>query len=82
VQEKRIVIGGLEWTYIIGGQGERVMLLFHGAIGGGDSMYWLSDAFKDQYRIIAPTLANTHSLDALCTAVDTILIGQGHKQGD
>lgn len=36
-------------------------------------MYWLSDAFKDQYRIIAPTLANTHSLDTLCSAVNTIL---------
>jgi pimeloyl-ACP methyl ester carboxylesterase len=73
VHEKRIVIGGLEWTYIMGGQGERAMLLFHGAVGGGDSMYWLSDAFKDQCRIIAPTLANTHSLDELCSAVNTIL---------
>jgi len=73
VQEKRIVIGGLEWKYIIGGQGERAMLLFHGAVGGGDSMYWLSDAFKDQCRIIAPTVANTHSLDELCSAINTIL---------
>ena len=73
MQEKRIVIGGLEWTYITDGQGERAMLLFHGAVGGGDSMYWLSDAFKDQCRIIAPTLANTHSLDELCSAVNTIL---------
>jgi pimeloyl-ACP methyl ester carboxylesterase len=73
VQEKRIIIGVLEWTYIMGGQGARTMLLLHGAFGGGDSMYWFSDAFKDHYRIIAPTLANTHSLDALCSAVNTIL---------
>ena len=36
-------------------------------------MYWLSDAFKAQCRIIAPMLANTHSLDELCSAVNTIL---------
>jgi hypothetical protein len=30
VREKGIVINGLEWTYVTGGQGERAMLLFHG----------------------------------------------------
>jgi pimeloyl-ACP methyl ester carboxylesterase len=73
MEEKRIVIGGLEWTYFTGGQGDRAMLLFHGAVGGGDSMYWLSHAFKNQRRIIAPTVASTHSLDELCSAVNTIL---------
>jgi pimeloyl-ACP methyl ester carboxylesterase len=73
VQEKRIVINGLEWTYVTGGQGERAMLLFHGFVGGGDSMHWLTDVFKDRYRIIAPTIANTRSLNTLCSAVSAIL---------
>lgn len=73
MQAKRILIAGLEWTYVTDGQGERAMLLFHGMVGGGDSMHSLIDAFKDRYCVIAPTIANTHSLDAMCHAVNAIL---------
>ena len=45
--EKSLKIKGVEWRYITGGRGEQTLLLFHGAVGGAETMRWLAAAFED-----------------------------------
>jgi 3-oxoadipate enol-lactonase len=71
--EKSLKIKGVEWRYVTGGRGEQTLLLFHGAVGGAETMSWLASAFEDEYRTIAPTVADVTTLDEVCDAASAIL---------
>ena len=71
--EKTLKIKGVEWSYVTGGSGEKTLLLFHGAVGGGETMRWLANAFEDEYRTVTPTVADVSTLDETCDAVSAIL---------
>ena len=71
--EKSLKIKGVEWHYVTGGRGEQTLLLFHGAVGGAETMGWLASAFEDEYRTIAPTVADVTTLDEVCDAASAIL---------
>jgi pimeloyl-ACP methyl ester carboxylesterase len=71
--EKKLNIKGVEWEYLTGGRGEQTLLMFHGAVGGAESMQWLADAFADEYRTIAPTIAGVRTLEEVCDAASAIL---------
>lgn len=71
--EKTLNIRGVEWSYATGGRGEQTLLLFHGAVGGAETMRWLAAAFEDEYRTLTPTIADVRTLDEVCDAVSAIL---------
>jgi pimeloyl-ACP methyl ester carboxylesterase len=71
--EKTLNIRGVEWSYATGGRGEKTLLLFHGAVGGAETMRWLASAFEDEYRTVTPTIADVRTLDEVCDAVSAIL---------
>ncbi|HJQ32148.1 MAG TPA: alpha/beta hydrolase [Pyrinomonadaceae bacterium] len=71
--EKSINIKGVEWRYLTGGRGEKTLLLFHGAVGGAETMRWLAEAFGDEFRTIAPTVADVFTLTEVCDAASAIL---------
>src|SRR5215211_1484092 len=71
--EKSLKIRGVEWHYVTGGRGEQTLLLFHGAVGGAETMRWLAGAFADEYRTITPTVADVSTLDEVCDAASAIL---------
>ncbi|HVF57594.1 MAG TPA: alpha/beta hydrolase [Pyrinomonadaceae bacterium] len=71
--EKKLALRGVEWEYITGGRGERVLLLLHGAAGGAETMHALAEAFADEYRTIAPTITSVRRLDEVCDALSAIL---------
>jgi pimeloyl-ACP methyl ester carboxylesterase len=71
--DKKLTIKGVEWEYTTGGRGEQTFLMFHGAVGGAETMRWLADAFGDEYRTIAPTVAGVRTLDEVCDATSAIL---------
>lgn len=73
MQEKRLKIKGIEWSYVAGGRGEQAILMFHGAAGGAETMQWLAERFADEYRVIAPTVADVRRLDEVCDAASAIL---------
>ena len=73
MEKKTIVTDNVEWEYLVGGMGRRAILMFHGAVGGAESMQLIAGAFTDEYRIIAPTIANVQSLGQMCSAVRAIL---------
>ncbi|HWW73990.1 MAG TPA: alpha/beta hydrolase, partial [Pyrinomonadaceae bacterium] len=59
--------------YLTGGRGEKTLLLFHGAVGGAETMHWLAEAFGDEYRTVAPTVADVFTLTEVCDAASAIL---------
>ena len=71
--EKKLVIKGVEWEYETAGRGRRTLLMFHGAVGGAETMRWLADAFADEYRTVTPTVADVSTLDEVCDAASAIL---------
>ncbi|HEX8354409.1 MAG TPA: alpha/beta hydrolase [Pyrinomonadaceae bacterium] len=71
--EKKLVIRGVEWEYETAGSGEKTLLLFHGAVGGAETMRGLAAAFADEYRTITPTVADVSTLDEACDAASAIL---------
>src|SRR5256714_3999193 len=85
MQEKKLVIRGVEWRYATGGRGEQTVLLFHGAVGGAETMRSLAAALGDEYRTVAPTIADVQTLDEVCDAVSVILdrehVGRAHVFG-
>lgn len=71
--EKRLKIKGVEWEYETAGQGAEALLLFHGAVGGAETMRGLSEAFAGEFRTIAPTVADVDTLEEVCDAASAIL---------
>ena len=71
--EKSLNIKGVEWRYLTAGSGRQTLLMFHGAVGGAETMQLLADGFADEYRIIAPTVADVQTLDEVCDAASAIL---------
>src|SRR5205085_11289555 len=71
--EKKLVINGVEWSYATGGRGRETLLLFHGAVGGAETMRPLAAALEDEYHTVAPTVADVRTLDEVCDAVSAIL---------
>lgn len=70
---KSLKINGVEWEYETAGRGREAMLLFHGAVGGAETMSALAEAFADEFRTIAPTVADVSTLDEVCDAASAIL---------
>ncbi|HEV7890328.1 MAG TPA: alpha/beta hydrolase [Pyrinomonadaceae bacterium] len=70
---KSLNINGVEWEYETAGRGREAMLLFHGAVGGAETMSALAEAFADEFRTIAPTVADVSTLDEVCDAASAIL---------
>ena len=71
--DKKLTIRGVEWEYSTGGRGEQTVLMFHGAVGGAETMRWLADALGDEYRTVAPTIAPVRTLSEVCDAASAIL---------
>jgi pimeloyl-ACP methyl ester carboxylesterase len=71
--DKSLKIKDVEWHYATGGRGEQTVLLFHGAVGGAETMRWLAVAFEDEYRTVTPTVADVSTLEEVCDAVSAIL---------
>jgi pimeloyl-ACP methyl ester carboxylesterase len=70
---KKLTVRGVEWEYATGGRGAQTILLFHGAVGGAETMQWLAERFADEYRTIAPTVADVRRLEEVCDAASAIL---------
>src|ERR1044072_5783382 len=71
--EKSLNIKGVEWHYVTGGRGEQTILLFHGAVGGAETMRWLAAAFEDESRTVTPTVADVSTLEEVRDAASAIL---------
>jgi pimeloyl-ACP methyl ester carboxylesterase len=73
MREKSLNIKGVEWEYETAGRGREAMLLFHGAVGGAETMRALAEGFADEFRTITPTVADVDTLGEVCDAASAIL---------
>lgn len=73
MHEKSINVKGVEWEYETAGRGREALLLFHGAVGGAETMRALAGGFADEFRTIAPTIADVDTLEEVCDAVSAML---------
>lgn len=69
----KINVGGKEWEYIVRGKGKQTFLLFPGGAQTAESNCGYIDAFKNEYKVIVPTIYNVDSLQEFDTAINTIL---------
>ena len=76
---KKLSVRGVEWEYATGGRGEQAILLFHGAVGGAETMQWLAESFADEYRTVAPTVADVRRVEDL---IDLLLAVRLIRAGD
>lgn len=51
---RRAIVGGVEWEYLTGGEGDRNLLLLPGAQGTGASVWANAEHFSDRFRWVAP----------------------------
>lgn len=73
MREKSLNIRGVEWEYETAGRGPETLLLFHGAVGGAETVRALAGAFAEEFRVVAPTVADVDTLDEVCDAASAIL---------
>jgi pimeloyl-ACP methyl ester carboxylesterase len=71
--EKSLNINGVEWEYETAGRGREAMLLFHGAVGGAETMRALAEGFAGEFRTITPTVADVDTLEEVCDAASAML---------
>lgn len=70
---KQFEFNGKTIEYIAAGNGEKTLLMFHGALGSAETPYSEILRLKDRYRVITPTIRDLSSLDEISNAVNEIL---------
>ncbi len=77
---------GIKWTYLMGGGGDKVVLVLHGGGGPAESLFRYILSFEDSYQVIAPTVPAgvttvADALDGILTIVDREAIPAFHVFG-
>lgn len=70
---KRINIRGKEWEYISCGKGKITFLMFPGGGQTAQSNYKLIDSFKNEFKVICPTIYDVDSIGEFCESINEIL---------
>ena len=73
VHQQTLNDNGLQWTYLVGGSGPRVILWLHGLMGNGTDCLPLAEALADRARFICPTLPATRDLSRIVQGLRLIL---------
>jgi pimeloyl-ACP methyl ester carboxylesterase len=79
---KEIQVAGRKWRYIVGGQGERTLLLFPGGTLVPDTYFMLLEELEQDYRVIVPAYAAVPTMAELVTGAVTILDTEGVEHVD
>lgn len=70
-------VGGVEWDYLVLGEGYETILFLHGMTGAYDIWWQQMDVLRDQYRVISVTYPAVDSLEELEQGVMAILRAEG-----
>jgi pimeloyl-ACP methyl ester carboxylesterase len=74
---KQIQVEGRKWRYIVGGQGERTLLLLPGGTLVPDTYFVLLEDLEQVYRVIVPAYAAVPTMAELVTGAAAILDREG-----
>jgi len=70
---RTLEVGGIAWRYTAAGSGPEGLMLFPGAVGGGDVFFALVPLLADRYRLIMITLPLVPGLDELVQGLEAVL---------
>src|SRR5262249_48771359 len=79
---KQIQVEGRRWRYVVGGQGERTLLLFPGGTLVPDTYFLLLEELEQDYRVIVPAYAAVPTMAELVTGAVAILDAEGVERVD
>jgi maspardin len=79
---KEIGVEGQRWRYVVGGQGERTLLLLPGGTLVPDTYFILLEALEPDYHVIVPAYAAVPTMAGLVTGAAAILDAEGVKRVD
>ncbi len=79
---REIQADGRQWRYIVGGQGERTLLLFPGGTLVPDTYFILLEDLERSSRVIVPAYAAVPTMAELVTGATAILDAEGIKRVD
>ena len=82
---KHTTVNGVDWEYIVGGEGEEAFLILPGGAMVGEAGFTRIPAFEDRYRVIAPSYASVSTavelLDGLAGVLDAEGVRAAHVLG-
>ena len=78
---KEIQVAGLAWRYVVGGQGERVVLLLPGSLVP-DLFFVPVEALEQDSRVIVPAYAAVATMTELVAGLSAILDAEGVERVD
>ena len=70
---KSLEAEGVEWPYLVRGEGPRTLLFLHGMGGAADIWWQQIEALQPDFRIISPTLPAVHTLQEATAGINHIL---------
>jgi len=79
---KEIQVEGRQWRYVVGGQGERTLLLFPGGTLVPDTYFMLLETLEHDYHVIVPAYAAVPTMAELVTGATAILDAEGVERVD
>lgn len=79
---KEIQAAGRRWRYVVGGQGERSLLLLPGGTLVPDTYFILLESLEHDYRVIVPAYAAVPTMAELVTGAAAILDSEGIERVD
>jgi pimeloyl-ACP methyl ester carboxylesterase len=79
---KEIQVAGRQWRYVVGGQGERMLLLLPGGTLVPDTYFVILEALERSSRVIVPAYAAVPTMAELVAGVIAILDAEGVERVD
>ncbi len=79
---REIQVKGRKWRYVIGGEGERTLLLFPGGTLVPDTYFMLLEDLERSSRVIVPAYAAVSTMAEWVTGATAILDAEGIKHVD
>ncbi len=79
---REILVEGRRWRYVVGGQGERMLLLFPGGTLVPDTYFMLLEDLERSSRVIVPAYAAVPTMSELVNGAVAILDAEGAKRVD
>src|SRR5215208_2674291 len=76
-QPKHITVKGVNWDYIVSGEGGETLLLLPGGAMVGEAGFTRIPAFEDRYRVVAPDYAQVSDAARLLDGLTGVLDAEG-----
>jgi len=78
--QKRLLLHGASWTYLIGGQGTQTLIFLPGGLGLAEAWFQMIAAFDRDYRTLAVTYPPVSTMKELADGIAAILHAEGIQQ--